>query len=303
LVILVLLTGPAWAAAQEKLDLRLHLAKGDTHHMNVTLDQTIDQTAGPAHQQTSQTVGVTYTFKVEDVDVQGNATVSVRYDAVSFHARTPSGVVDYDPGKPAAGPMPVMVSALAALVGESYSVTVDPRGSVTQVGGLQKMLADVLAHLNVSDGVVRAAVEKTVRQQLAEGNLKQSLRDVFAPFPGRPIEIGQNWVRNSPLTLGFPMNLETTYTLQSRENGVATISVVGKAATVPNALLDLGPVKMNYDLKGEQTGSIEIIESSGWARAATVSQNLSGSATLRAPNTDPQTVPVTIRTDVKSEEK
>lgn len=302
-VAFVLLAGAACAKAEEKLDLRLHLSKGQRHHMSVTLDQTIDQTLGPAHQQTTQKVGVSYTFKVEDVDAQGNASVSVEYDSVSFHARTPSGAVDYDAGKPPNGPLPVPASALAALVGQSYSVTVDPHGNVTQVAGLSKMLNEVLAHLDMPDGVLRAAVERTIRQELSEPNLKQTLRDVFAPFPDGPVAVGQSWTRNASVMLGFPMSRQTTYTLAARENGIATISLAGKAATAPDAVVDLSGVKMNYDLKGEQTGTLEIVESSGWTRAATVSQTLSGAATLRAPNTEPQTVPVTIRTDVKSEER
>ena len=301
--ILLLIAQCGRATAQDKFDLRLHWVKGDAHQMSVTLDQLIEQTLGPAHQETSQTMGVTYTFKVEDVDAQGNATISVHYDAVKFHAKTPSGVVDYDPTKPATGPMPVMVTALASLVGQSYSVTVDPHGTVTHVAGLQKMLENVLAHLTISEGVLRFAVEKTIRQQLSEANLKQSLRDVFAPFPDHPVAVGESWTRTTPITMGFPMNVETTYTLQGRDNGIATISITGKVATAPNAMMDMGAVKMDYNLKGDQTGSLEIIESSGWTRAATLSQHLSGNATVRGPNVDPQTVPVIIETEVKSEQK
>lgn len=300
---LILIGQCGWAGAQEKFDLRLHWTKGDTHQMSVTLDQTIIQTLGPAHQETSQTMSVTYTFKVDDVDAQGNATISVHYDAVRFHAKTPSGVVDYDPTKPATGPVPVMVTALVSLVGQSYSVTVNPHGTVTQVAGVQKMLDNVLSHLTISEGVLRFAVEKTIRQQLSEANLKQSLGDVFAPFPDHPVAIGESWSRTTPVTMGFPMNVETTYTLQSRDNGIATISVAGKVATAPNAMMDLGAVKMDYHLKGQQTGSLEIIESSGWTRAATLSQHLEGQATVRGPNVDPQTIPVTIQTEVKSEQK
>lgn len=292
-----------WVSAQEKFDLRLRWAKGDTHQMSVTLDQIIEQTLGPAHQATSQTMGVTYTFKVEDVDAQGNATISVHYDAVKFHAKTPSGVVDYDPTKPANGPLPVMVTALASLVGQSYAVIVNPHGTVTQVAGIQKMLENVLSHLTIAEGVLRFAVEKTIRQQLSEANLKQSLRDIFAPLPDHPVAIGESWTRRTPVTMGFPMNVETTYTLQGRDNGIATISVTGKVATAPNAMMDLGAVKMDYNLKGEQTGSLEIIESSGWTRASTLSQHLSGNATVRGPNVDPQTVPVVIQAEVRSEQK
>lgn len=299
---LVLLGHYGWASAQEKFDLRMHWTKGDTHEMSVTLDQTIAQTLGPAHQESSQSMGVTYTFKVEEVDAQGNATISVRYDAVRFHAKTPSGVVDYDPTKPANGPLPVMVTALASLVGQSYSVTVSPHGAVTQVAGVQKMLDNVLSHLTIPDGVLRFAAEKTIRQQLSEANLKQSLRDVFTPFPDHSVTIGETWSRSTPVTMGFPMNVETTYTLQSRDNGIATISISGRVATAPNARMDLGTVKMDYDLKGEQTGSLEVIESSGWTRLATLSQHLAGTTTVRGAN-ETQVVPVTVQAEVKSEQK
>lgn len=303
LTIPLLLVCCGWAAAQDKFDLRMHWTKGDTHQMSVTLDQTIAQTLGDAHQETSQTMGVTYTFKVEDVDAQGNATVSVHYDAVRFHAKTPSGVVDYDPGKPATGPVPVMVSALSSLVGQSYSITVSPQGTVTQVAGVQKMLENVLSHLTITDGVLRFAAEKTIRQQLSEANLKQSLRDVFMPFPDHPVAVGESWSRTTPVTMGFPMNVETSYTLQARDNGIATISVKGKVATAPNAAMDLGSVKMDYELKGEQTGSLEVIESSGWTRVSTLSQHLTGTTTIHAPNSYAQTVPVTVQAEIRSEQK
>lgn len=288
---------------EEKLDLKMHWTKGDTHHVSVSLDQSIEQTLGDAQQQTNQTIGVTYDFTVTEVDPNGNATVSVRYDSVAFHAKTPSGVVDYDPTKPATGPMPVTVTALAALVGQSYAVTVDPRGRIVQVAGAQKMLDGILAHLNVSDGVLHVAVEKMIRQQLSEQNLKQSLRDVFAPFPNHPVAIGDSWTRKSIVTQGFAINVETTYVLKSHEDGIAVVSVAGKVATSAEAMMDLGAVKMDYDLKGEQTGSLEIQESTGWARQASISQTLAGKAILRGPNVDRQIIPMTIRSQVKSEEK
>ena len=289
--------------AEEKLDLKMHWTKGDTHQVSVSLDQSIDQSLGDAQQQTTQMVGVTYDFTVTDVDPKGNATVSVRYESVSFHAKTPSGVVDYDPTKPATGPMPVTVTALAALVGQSYSVTVDPRGTIVQVVGAQKMLDGVLAHLNVSEGVLHVAVEKTIRQQLSEQNLKQSLRDVFAPFPNHPVAIGESWTRKSMVTQGFAINVETTYVLKSHEDGIAVVSVAGKIATSAEAMMDLGAVKMDYDLKGEQTGSLEILESTGWTRHAGITQTLAGKAILRGPNVDRQIIPMTIRSQIKSEQK
>jgi hypothetical protein len=291
------------AHAQDKLDLQLHLTKGDSRQVTVTLDQTIQQTVQSAAQTTTQSLSVTYTFAVKDVDAKGNATVSVRYDAVAFNATAPTGKIEYDSSKPASGQSPPMASGLAALVGQSYAMTVSPRGTITQVSGLPKMLDSVLARLNLPEGPLRTAAEKALRLQLSEPNLKQGLSDIFAPFPDHPVSVGESWTRARQVHQGFPMKLQTTYTLESRENGVARVKVAGKAATASNATLDLGPMKMNYDLKGEQAGTMEIIESSGWTRQSELRQRLSGSATLRAPNADPQTVPVTIQSTVKSTQR
>jgi hypothetical protein len=298
---LVLLVGTACARAADKLDLKLHLAKGDSRQMTVSLEQTIRQTVQNAAQETSQSLSVTYTFAVTDVDAKGNATVSVRYDAVAFHAHTPAGQVDFDSSKPAAaGQSPPMASGLAALVGQSYAMTVTPQGTIAQVTGLPKMLESVLARLNLPDGPLRAAAENALRQQLSEAKLKQGLADLFAPFPDHPVAVGDSWTRTQQVNQGFPMKLQTTYTLESREDGVAHVKVSGRAATASNAAMDAGPVKMTYELKGEQAGSLDIAESSGWTRQAELRLHLSGSATLRGPNADPQTVPVTIQSTVRS---
>lgn len=290
--------------AQETVDLRLHLVKGDTRHITVTLEQTINQTVQAAVQTTTQRLAVTYTFEVTDADAQGNATVSVRYDAVAFHATMPGGgAVDYDSAQPRNGQSPPVASTLAALVGQGYSMVVTPEGTIAKVEGLPKMLESVLSRINLPEGPLRMAAERSVRQQLDEANLKQSLGDIFAPFPDHPVAVGQSWVRTREVRQGFPLKLETTYTLEKRDQGVATVKIAGSVATLPNAAMDAGPVKMNYSLKGKQDGSLEIDERSGWTRESKLTQDLSGSATVRPPNADPQTVPVTIHSIVNSAQK
>jgi hypothetical protein len=291
------------ALAEEKLDLHRKFVKGDVHHVSVTLDQTIDQTVREVAQQTKQTVVVTYSLTVEDANETGNATLSIHYDSVILRApKTPAGPVEYDSANPP-GQVPEMASALAALVGQEYSFTLDRTGKVTQVRGAEKLLENVLHHLSIPAGATRIAAEKVLRQQLGEPELKQNLENLFAPLPDHPVAIGDSWSHTSQMNLGFPMSVQSTYTLQGREGGVAIIEVTGSAATLANPAMNLGTMKMNYELKGEQSGSIRILEESGWTKAGEMSQHLNGSATLRGPNVDPQTVPVTIDSKMKVEEK
>lgn len=299
---LLALLASSVGAQQPQLDLRLKFAKGDTHRMNVTIDQTVLQTVQGARQETRQTIGVVYTFSVDDVDAAGVATITVQYDSVSFHARTPNGPVDYDSSQPP-GQIPSMASGLAALVGQGYSMKTSPNGKVVEVSGLDKLLAGVLGKLNVSEGPARTAAEKALREQINEQNMRSNLQNIFAPFPDKLVALGESWTRKNQISIGFPLVIETTYTLQNRQNGLALVDMTGASATAPDAIVDLGQMKMTYELHGSLHGSLQILESNGWTQSAQTMQTLTGSATIRVANAQPQTVPVTIQSTMKTEQK
>ena len=301
--LMVLLSGLVpRAGAEEKLDLRLRPRKGDVHRVSVALEQTIDQTIQGLKQQTSQTIGLGYTFSVQDVDDQGTATIAVKYESVEFHAKTPAGPVDYDSASPPPQ-VPPMASGFAGLLGQGYSMKINAGGQVVQITGLDKLLAGVLAKLNVPEGPARAAAERTLRQQLNEPNLRANLQSVFAPYPDHLVAIGDSWGRKTEVSLGFPLLVETSYTLKSRDAGIATIDLRGTARSAPDAAVDFGQIKMNYALSGEQNGTIRIDEATGWTRGADLFQKLTGSATLRAPNAPAQMVPMSIESKMKMESK
>jgi hypothetical protein len=292
LFMLACLTGSA--PGQEKLNLRLHLKKGDAHRINVALDQTIQQDVQGLKQRQQQSITIVYTFTVEDVDAQGAAVIAVKYESVAFHAKTPGGNIDYDSANPPAQ-VPAMAGGFAGLVGQGYTMTIRPDGQVSEVKGLDKLLAAVLSKMNVPEGPARAAAERALRQQINEQNMKANLQNVFAPYPDHPVAIGESWGRKTEISMGFPLVIESTYTLKSREGGMALIEVNGKASSPPDAPpVDLGQMKMSYRLAGNQDGSIRIVESTGWTQTAEMSQKLGGDAKIRVPNQPEQSVPVAL---------
>jgi len=276
-------------------------AKGDVRTMRVKLEQTIDQTVRGRKQQIKQTIEEVLAFTASGFDAQGNATISVRYESVSLHSDSPTGTVNYDSTQPAQ-PVPPMIGALAALVGQGYELRVSPDGRVIAVSGLEKLLAAILAKLNVPDGPARTAVEKTLRQELNEQNLQSNLQNIFAPFPGVPVAVGESWTRTGKLTLGIPLATESTYKFTGRQGQIATIEVSGTCSAPPGASVDLGPMKMIYELHGQLHGLMEIVEQTGWTRHSQTTQTLTGSATIRQPNGLVETVPVTIEARTQIEQ-
>jgi hypothetical protein len=94
----------------------------------------------------------------------------------------------------------------------------------------------------------------------------------------------------------FPLVTETSYVLTSRDRGVATIAVRATSASNADvAPIDLGQAKLSYDVKGDQTGTIQVTESTGWIREADIDQNLSGTMRLRPSNAPPEIIPTAVR--------
>ncbi len=94
------------------------------------------------------------------------------------------------------------------------------------------------------------------------------------PFPTDPVSIGDSWTDSTSMA-GMPISLETTYTLSGLQDGVAMIdveSVIG----AEGATMEMGPMVMRYDLSGEQTGTMEVDEATGWTIRSRAESEFSG---------------------------
>ena len=298
---LILAAAPR-AFAQDKLDLRLRFTKGDTHSMTVSLDQRIDQTVQGVAQHVAQTFNLSYTFKVDDVDDRGQATLSLHYDSIEYRVKSPAGEANYNSTQPSTLDSPLTAS-LATLVGQGFTFTISPEAQISQVTGLDKLSNTVLAKLSGVEGPARVAAEKVIHQQLSEPSVRASLQNLFAPLPDHPVAIGESWSRPTQANQSFALTLETTCTLRSRDNGIATIEISSHASTLPNSILDLGQTKFAYNLLSESHGQIQIQESTGWTTQVTSTQSLAGNTVTQSPNSAPQNVPLAIESKLNGMQK
>ena len=301
-VIVALLVCGAARAQEGKLELRLRLKQGETYRVRTTVEQKINQTAGANQQVTEQTIGVGYAIAVSAVDGAGNMKVTTKYDSVLFRQKGPSGAVEYDSTN-APKQVPPAARAFAALSGLHYGATLTPAGQVAAVEGLDAMLADMVRNLELPEGPTKAAVQKVLTEQFGEEAMKQNVQGMFALYPDEPVAVGDSWRRKVVVAKGFPVVIDATYTLKARDAGVATVEV--KATLSPNEAagpVDLGTGKMSYDLKGEQSGSVQIDEATGWTRSLTTEQLVSGTIRFQGTGGAAEVVsPITISEKVTLE--
>ena len=283
------------ASAEEKLDLRLRLKQGEVYRLKTTVEQRISQGGAAKPQLTEQTFAVAYSMTVQGVDASGNMKAATKYDSILFRQKGPAGAIEYDSANPPKQ-VPQAARPFAALLGLGFTTTITPEGKITSVEGLDAMFAEMVRKLELPEGPAKAAVQKALTEQFGEDAMKQNLQSLFALYPEGPVAVGESWKRRVVVTRGFPVIIDGDYTLNGRADGVARVSI--KATLSPNDAagpIDLGTGKMDYDLRGEQSGTAEVDEATGWTRSLKTTQLVSGTLRFQGAGGAPEVnSPVTI---------
>jgi len=242
------------------VQLQLKLDKGKTYHERTVVDQKITQTVMGQEQVINLSLGTGMKLDVLDVDAQGN--MRIRYTCTWSMFKQTGGMagIDYDSGRQPTAP--AGAEPLAALLGQSYVVRLDPKGEVLDVNGVEEMRDAV--HKKLPPGAESGPAMNVVNPYLDKQKLKEIIESAMAVYPDKPVEQGESWSEKKALTLGFGMLTESKWTLQKREAGVATIATASSVRSNPDAPpMDSQGMKVKFDVSGTQEGTIRMAEATG----------------------------------------
>ena len=287
--------GPASAGANDKIELRLRLEPGKAYKLRMTAAQTITQTMGGAKQEMAQTVGFQLKHDVQEVGDDGTAVIQVTYDSVQYKVDGPIAQIDYDSSNPPpADALHPMVKGFAALVGESFWMDLTPQGQPTRIEGADQLVARVAEKTD-------PMLENQLKQQFGDQALKEMMEQMMGIYPDQPVAVGDSWSKKMVITKGLPMVMNNTWTLKSRQDGVAFIDVQSNLEPNPDApALRMGPAKVKQQLSGTQQGSIEMDEATGWVLRSTVDQELSGDLAVEG-GPQAMTIPMSVESQIRVE--
>lgn len=286
----------------EKIQLRLNLEEGKSYKARMVTDQQITV----AGQKQPQSIGFGFTHHVKEVRDDGTAVVQITYDSVQFKQQGPTGSIEYDSANPPAN-LPAMAKGFAALVGQGFTMEVTPTGKVTKIEGAGEMISNMLKQMDMPMPSARATLEEKMKEQFGDDALREMMEQMTAIYPGEPVGIGGSWTKRMVVSKGFPIIMDNTWTLKSRQDGVAVVDVQSKVAPNPSAgPMDMGMVKIGHQLSGTQSGTLELDEATGWTLRSTLQQKLAGKMTVTGGPQGSQTAPIsidsTIRIDSPEEE-
>jgi hypothetical protein len=270
------------AGTGRKVLLRLRFRKGKVYKLAMVTDQKITQTVMGRNQVIDQTMGFGFSFNALKVAANGTATVKVTYFSVKYRMRGPMGMsVFYDSSKPSSGSLPVMARPYAALKGQSFTMEVTRKGKVLAVTGVDAIITHMVSKLGIPPGPKRAQVEATIRRQFGDQTVREMMENMMAIYPENKVGVGAVWSKTLVLKTGFPSIITTRYTLKALKKNVAVIN----ATSVVKPNLKAGPVsmgqmKMRYNLRGKQSGDMEMELASGLTTKARIVQKLAGKVTM-----------------------
>jgi len=270
----VALSGNASAAVQ----LSLKLDKGKTYYRRITVDQKVTQIVGQ-EQTLGHVIGLGQKLDVLDVDRQGNMTIRHTYLWSRFKQSGPMGKADYDSSQPATSA--AGAEGFAALLGESYTMKVSPKGKVLDVNGVERMAEAI--RKKVPAGTDVSSPKSPLAFLLDKQGIRETEEGMLAIYPDEPVELGASWVKKKTTTKSLALITEEKWTLLKRETGVSTLAETASVKSDPNAPpMDAGAMKIKVSLSGTEETTLQMDEKTGLTRSSRCRQELRGQMNVGA---------------------
>jgi hypothetical protein len=285
---------PTLATTSDVLpQIQLNLQEGDVLYIRMVSDQEISTTFEGEKQDILQTIGYGFTYTVTSVVPEGNMSINIVYDWILIEQETDFGKVQYDSSDPPEE-IPPEAESYNALLGKGFSIIMTSQGEIIEVEGLDEMYNEMIDSLDITDETEREQMKQLFRDQFGDEALKEQMGTMMMDYPEGPIRVGDSWTQSIGSTMIAPLITETTYSLRSYENGIATIDAKSIITSDPEAeMLDFGYAKIGYSLSGEQEGTTLLDVETGLTLNGTITQTLSGEMTMIMDDEE-MTVPMSI---------
>lgn len=265
------------AFAEKKIDLAYHLEKGQTFNQTIKMDMDMSQTfPGQPAQNIQSTMLFGYKMTVLNVDNGGNAEVEAIYDRVAMKSKMPQGEISYDSNNPPKNDLPSFIKPLIALKGQSFKLTFSPKGTVSNIKGLDKMVKTILANVDGIEPQVREVMLAQLKKQFSEKSIKESFEQFSAIFPKEAISLGDSWDISRTISSPYPMKHEMKLTLKKEEKDTLVIDCTSNNSIQGDGTYEMGSMKFKQDFIGSGKGSFTIDKKTGWTTSSKIFQEISG---------------------------
>ncbi len=271
--------------SDKAVDLKFALPQGETIRYTAEMKQNIDQTVMGNAMSVKQNMLFGMLYKVMNV-AGDNRTVDVSYDRIKMETNAAGQDLKYD-SKDTAGNNP-MLAIMGGMVGKSFQMTVSKTGEIQKVQGFSELLNSVAGDPSSPNA---AATRQQLSQMFSDESVKQMLSQNTNIYPDKPVKPGDTWKKTMTSTMGpISLQIDNTYKLESATDKTAKVSVdaviTGKSASGAGAIQG-----MTINMKGKQTGKLDIEIATGMMEKMDINQDIDGNMEMQG-----MKVPMKIKT-------
>ncbi len=274
------------------ISMALDLPQGRIFRYEHRMEQETRQELGGKTTTQQQDMVMGMLMQVLERTPEGLAKIRLTYDYLKITKGTPGSTFTFDSRNPEAV-IPQDAKALAAMAGQSITMTIQTDGQVTKVDGAEALIDRILDEMGDQlKPEHREPARKQMEQLFGEHAMIERVAQIMRIYPDRPVDNGDAWSQTFNLTLGMPSIVSTQWTLLRHDGKTARIAAVSDVDTNHEAPpVQLGPYLMSYNLGGTQDGWLEIDRETGWVIAADIDQTMSGTVTVSVPQRGEQVIP------------
>jgi hypothetical protein len=288
-----------------KVDLKLRLKAGESHEMKITQTQNMTQTAGGQEQKMKQVQEMIMGLAVLSVDANGVMDVEMTYKSMKMTMDSSTGQhIDFDsvnpkPVDPNKPDEKMLAAMFSAMVGSKIQMKMKPTGETYDVRGLKAMAAKMKEKM--SNNPETQGMEGFFDKMFDEKQVKETTGSMLCMFSGEPVAVGDTWYNTISMDFVMPIDIDTTYMLKQRKDGIAYIDAVAKMDMGDSSkTIEIDPNnKMSMQISGTMNSTSQVDEKTGLARKSNMTMNFSGVVKMGVSPQMPEgmTMPMTITGD------
>ena len=285
--------------------LRYRWAAGDTAKYRLTQETNAVVSGVPGIGEMTVTTSIEqlHTTTATAVAADGAATLQIKYDAVKLDMRTPMGQTVFDSASAAPPSDPLgqqLAPMLAAIVGESLTLVIEPDGAVRSLTGANKIKEKMTAAMPNAGGAMTLGPTGGVDAMFGDEAMKGALGQSLATLPKAAVKTGDSWTTETKLPgPAGEMLVANVFTLKSFETidgrEIARIGVVQQIRPNGNAT-PTGPMATKME---PGTGDGELLFDVKLGRVVRSSNNASLPMAMVMTMPDGQTMALTANTKTK----
>lgn len=261
--------------AQEKIELRLNLDKGDEFTVTTSTAQVITQQVMGTEQVIRQDMSFEVDYSCVEASVSSCEMIMV-FDRIQTFSSSLGQEERYDSNNPSAEPTGNAL-IYSGLVGTELTADYNNLGEVTKMSGMDVMVDNIVeavsSKLEMDSETLKSQIEKTMTDESFTKNFTAAVMK----FPIEKVGVGDSWTQNSTLNSGMEIAMETRYTINSITSDEVVIDVFStlKTQSSDEPTMIQG-MEVQYNMSGTQTGVIHIDRETGWTMSSSIKQEVSG---------------------------